>query len=174
MARTQQTPWYQMLHFNAIWPCWSERHADASVYEFLHTSTKKGIAGRARDEIMTQSPQGCARRWGVGDFKGSGSMFRRNRACRWGMRIILNFKSHYWSIVIYCTQQSSASSAKSKRLFLHNNIEMIERLNNVCITKTLKAPICTIKSKECDKKILYTQQRKHNTTCKWNYFFVTR
>lgn len=22
-------------------------------------------------------------------------MFRRNRACRWGMRIVLNFKSHY-------------------------------------------------------------------------------
>lgn len=71
MARTQQTRWHQMLHFNAIWPWWSERHADTSVHEFFHTSTKKGIAGRARDEIMTQSPQGCARRWGSVILKGA-------------------------------------------------------------------------------------------------------
>lgn len=40
MANIQQTR-HHTLHYNAIWPEWSERHAEASVFEFFHTSLKK-------------------------------------------------------------------------------------------------------------------------------------
>lgn len=39
---------------------------------YLNSSTfplKKGITGRAMDEIMTQSPQGCTRGWGLVNLK---------------------------------------------------------------------------------------------------------
>lgn len=136
---TQQTP-HHMLHFNAIWPWWSERHADVSIFEFFHISSKKRhhwqSNGWDNDPVFTRMRKGV----GVSEFKTGCSMVRTNQACGLRTRIVVNVENHYWGTVIYCTQPSRASLVKSKGLFLYNNTVMNKGLNSVCNNNALMSP----------------------------------
>lgn len=74
------------------------RGEQTPLYEFFHSSSKKkGISDRAVFEIMTQSPQGCARGWGVSEFKRACSVFGGNQVSGLRASIVGNVENHYWA-----------------------------------------------------------------------------